>query len=441
MRTVADIVQSGRESYYSGRRDNYFAAVKALAFLIRDLANENKIDAALSVEGYWYNYLVKVLESEEAYHEAFQWHCDALWVAGFKERVNLRARDTNRVCFVVPAGVLLGHTQVMLQIIRAWRDSGDVVQPCVVALSEFDGKLDVALESLGVKFFSPPAGLDGFSAKAKWCRDVIAREGCNTAVWVSVPVMVSYLFGFGVAPRQVFWSLKFHPVHLGDSVTHIAMTPPGDGEVLFHGRSWQRFSPPLSIPESSNRTEEVRRIRTELGGGFLFGALARTEKFNSPEYVDAVAEIIRRCPGSVFLYTGHQDSPLVRSRFSQAGLSSALRFVGWVDTDLFAQVVDVFLETFPFGCGVTGAQAVNSGTRLVSLWKNETLPRYYFETLGEARAISSRWQVEGDVDGYKNRAVEFFSQGRLATIDAPLGLLAALDRDKAMRFRDLVLGP
>lgn len=440
MKTVAEVIRYGRESYFSGRLDGYLEAVQALGLLIRKLAADNQVDAALSIEGYWYNNLVKLVESESSYFDSFRWHCDALWEQGLKERVALCARDEKRICFVIPAGVLLGHTQVMLQIIRAWRNAGDAVQPSVVSLSEFDGRLDLALQSLGVRYFSPPSGLDGVVAKAKWCRDVIAREGCNTAVWVSVPVFVSYLFGFGIAPRQVFWSLKFHPVHLGESVTHIGMTPPGVGEVLFHGRPWKRFSPPLSIPESTCRSEDVTRIRNELGAPFIFGALARTEKFNSPEYVDTVVDIIKRCSGSVFVYTGHQDSPLIRARFFEAGLSSAIRFVGWVDTNLYAQALDVFLETFPFGCGVTGAQAVNAGTRMVSLWQNETLPRYYFESLDQARALSSRWRIEDDVREYKNRAVEFYKQGNGSASGVSLGLLTLLDNDKATRFRDLVIG-
>ena len=440
MKTVDDVIKVGRDAFYSGQIDRYLDAVRKVGSLIKDLADSDKVDLALNIEGYWYNNLVKLIESEQAYHNAFQRHYDALWKAGFRRRISLPARDARRICFVIPSGVLLGHTQVMLQIIRAWLRADESIQPCVVSLSDFDGKLDAALKSLGVTFFAPPGGLGGFAGLAEWCRNIIRQENCNTAVWVSVPVMVSYLFGFGVAPRQVFWSLKFHPVHLGDSVTHIAMTPPGVGEVLFHGRPWKRFSPPLSIPESTCRSEDVSRIRNELGASFIFGALARTEKFNSPEYVDTVVDIIRRCSNSVFVYTGHQDSPLIRARFSEAGLSSAIRFVGWVDTNLYAQALDVFLETFPFGCGVTGAQAVNAGTRMVSLWRNETLPRYYFESLGQARALSSRWRIEDDVGEYKNRAVEFYEQGNSSASGVSLGLLTSLDNDKATRFRDLVIG-
>jgi hypothetical protein len=441
MKTVGDVIKIGRDAFYAGQIDRYLEAVQTVGFLIRDFANSDKIDLALDMEGYWYNNLVKLIESEQAYHDSFRWHYNALFNAGLRRRKNLPARDPRRICFVIPSGVLLGHTQVMLQIIGTWIRAGGSVQPCVVSLSDFDGKLDAALKSLGVKFFSPPRGLGGFGGLAEWCRHIIRREDCNTAIWVSVPVMVSYLFGFGLAPRQVFWSLKFHPVHLGGSVTHIAMTPPGDGDVVFHGRPWKKFSPPLSIPETTNQPEDIDRLRSSFGVEFIFGALARTEKFNSVEYVDAVVEIVKRCPGSLFVYTGREDSPLIRSRFSEVGLSDAIKFIGWVDTSLYSQVIDVFLETFPFGCGVTGAQAVNSGTRMVSLWRNETLPRYYFKSLGEAKALTASWQIETEIHEYKNRATEFFSQGRLVPTPFERDSLSALDHDKATRFRDLVIGP
>jgi predicted O-linked N-acetylglucosamine transferase (SPINDLY family) len=70
-----------------------------------------------------------------------------------------------------------------------------------------------------------------------------------------------------------------------------------------------------------------------------------------------------------------------------------------------SQVIDVFLETFPFGCGVTGAQAVELGTEVISLWGGDTLPTYYFETYEEARSFKNTWKVCASIDEYLEAAI------------------------------------
>lgn len=438
MATVSELISVGRKSFFEGSVDEYKKTVESLSRLIAFFASDGKIDAAFALEGAWYQSLVKLSESEENYFRAFQWQSRAMWDAGRKFVSDLQPRNESKVCFVVPAGALLGHTEVMLQLFRAWRRNAIPVDPVVVSLSGFDGKLDAALRDLGISFFAPSPGISGVVALAHWARDSIAREGCHTAVWVSVPVMVSFLFGFGLAPRQVLWSLKFHPVHLGETVTHIGMTPPGDGEALFNGHPWKRFSPPLSLPERSVSLSEVAALRRKFGGSFLFGSLARTEKFNSTEFADAIVQIVGRCSGSLFVYTGREDSPVIKEAFAKAGLSHLARFVGWVDTNLYARVIDTFLETFPFGCGVTGAQAVNAGTRTVSLWRSETLPWYYFPTLEAAQAVCAHWSIEAEISGFRSSAEAFFAEGRRESVVGKTGVLSAMDDQKAARFHELL---
>lgn len=438
MATVEQLVDFGRRSYFAGKRDLYSSVVKELGSVIRRLAEKDQIDLAIQLEGVWYNSLVKLVESEDNYRSAFSGHYHALWEAGTRRRKLASSGDGGDVCFVIPNGVLLGHTQVMLEIIRSWQLDNLAVRAVVVSLSSFDDKLLAGLRGLGIRYFCPPSRGLGIVAIAEWAREVIRRENCTTAIWVSVPCVVSFLFGFGIAPRQVFWSLKFHPVHLGPSVLHIAMTPPGRGDVHFDGKIWKRFSPPLSVPDVLGNDKKISDLRDRLDGEFIFGALARTEKFNSIAYVDAVVDIVSRCPGSIFVYTGHQDSPTIVEGFRRVGLTKSLRYVGWVDTNLYAQSLDVFLETFPFGCGVTGAQAVNAGTRTVSLWCDETLPRYYFESLGSARELFRHWRIETEVDGYVRAAVECFREGVSPPHDQVKAQLKELDRDKARAFYALL---
>jgi predicted O-linked N-acetylglucosamine transferase (SPINDLY family) len=73
-------------------------------------------------------------------------------------------------------------------------------------------------------------------------------------------------------------------------------------------------------------------------------------------------------------------------------------FVGWVDTPLYAAALDVFLETFPLGCGITGYQAMGAGVPLVSYLDSNTVfgMQYWSEILQKAGSIQDVTRAQLD---------------------------------------------
>ncbi len=394
------------------------------------------MDEALSLEAFWYQSLVKQVESEENYFEAFRWHKDALFLAGHKlRRKTSNCADAQKIAFIVPNGVLLGHTQVLLKILKEWKELKIPIEPYVISLTDFSDDLAAPLRQLDIAIRWAGENRAPPSRAITWCRDTLDEFQCGIAVWVSVPIWVSYAFGMGLAPKQVLWSLKFHPVHLGGEVKHIAMTPPGEGQILINGSLWTRFSPPLTVRSKQRPKSEIDRIRNSFNGRFIFGSLARTEKFNSLPFATSVADIVGRCTDSVFIYTGAEDSTLLKKVFADRGLSNSAVYVGWVDTELYCQVLDVFLETFPFGCGITGAQAVDLGTNTVSLWCNETLPQYYFKTAAEASSACKHWIVVRTSTEFVHSAVKLYEDRASKTIaTVNRRALSRLDSAKSENF-------
>ena len=120
------------------------------------------------------------------------------------------------------------------------------------------------------------------------------------------------------------------------------------------GRSWRVG--PLTVPDPSGRPDEraVAELRSKYERyDVILATLARTEKMNSDTYLEAVAEILRRHPKAVFLWTGFERHPRIARYWDDAGVGERCIYVGWVDTQVYARAIDVFLDTAPAGCGVT----------------------------------------------------------------------------------------
>jgi hypothetical protein len=443
------ILRQGALAFQSDDSQKYETCLRLGGKALRSLALNGQIDLALSLEPSWYNSLVKKIETERNYRESFRWHTQAFWDIGVQQgRPNPTERAANqKVAFLAHTGALLGHTEVMLRIIEGWRQTAPHLQPYFISFGGMSPDLRAKLTALSVPHAVVPVGLTP-RLSCGWARQLIATNDISTAVWLSTPCMVSYAFGFGVAQRQILWSLKFHAVHLGPNITHVGMTKPTvDNVVVINGAPWKAFSPPLTLSLRKQSRDEICSLRKKWEGAFLFGTLAREEKFNSPSFIGAVVRILKSTPGSHYLYTGKQRPGMLEQALAQADLQERATFVGWVDTNLYAQAIDTFLETFPFGCGVTGAQAVEHGTPVISLWDEDTLPRFYFPTLAQAQYFSPKWKISDTVDQYVQHAVaaaaaaevgveRLGSQNHVVTTEQRPSL-AQLDAAKPEQLRDL----
>jgi hypothetical protein len=436
------LLQLGAHRQISGGENDYIACVRSASSVLLELVEGGYQDLALRLEPAWYNTLVKQTETDQHYYESFKGHAGAFWNVGKEYGGSLEDYNSNpqRLAFVIHSGVLLGHTEVMLRVIAAWKTLNPSLEIFLISLKGMEPKLRQRLVHLRIPYAVAPESLPP-SKIAQWSRKLISVHQIHTAIWLSTPCWVSYFFGYGLAKKQVLWSLKFHAVHLGNSVTHIAMTRPTDHKrVRIHGNEWYTFSPPLSVPVNKTPINTPALRKLEWRNRLLFGTLAREEKFNSPRFLDAVLAIIKKCPTSHYLYTGRMPPAGLVNALEKHGVASQSSYIGWVDTNDFAQMLDVFLESFPFGCGVTGAQALAHGTKVISLWDEDTLPRFYFSDVTEAKTASNYWLIAETVEEYINFGTQTYEEFKSAGLNKnpEFNVLEELDQHKFKALLDII---
>jgi hypothetical protein len=435
-------LEQGASAFAAGDLSTYQSSIESTGRLLDRFCHSGLVELVLALEMPWYQELVKKIESDDHYAACFRHHAPSLLSAGQRMSPGpVLTGDTDCIAFVAQNSVLLGHTEVMLLVMENWKRSYPKLRMLFVGLTPCQLDLAQRLEALGVEAITPVDQLPPLEL-TRWLRSTLATENAGTAVWLSLPLWAPFFFGYRVAKRQVFWSLKFHAVHLGDEVVHIGMTKQRNGTVTIHGKPWQAFQPPLAVAIDERDATTRASLRGIYNEKFLFATLAREEKFNSPRFAEVVARILKRCPSSQFLFTGRAISPVLEKALVQHGVTDQAMFVGWVNTELYGNLIDCFLETFPFGCGVTGMQALSHGTPIVSLWDNDTLPTFYFEDPTQAAHFHDNWQVLTDEDSYIDAAVDRFHrwQRREQRTPVPPEAIASLDGAKYEQFFRLVTG-
>jgi hypothetical protein len=365
--------------------DAMFAlAVRVLHHFIerRDAPN------ALAIEALLYNTFVKAVESEEHYERAFSQWREAMSALGrsFAREPESRPAPAGEpgIGFVFHTGTVLGHTEVLFRLLGA-RDAKARERGAVRIYTLFgaDGAFEQGAAALGVpveSYAREPGG------PQEWLRNRMAGNGDRVAVWVSAPPAALFVFGARVAPVQVFWSLKHHPVRAPEIDGYLTYGSWGETERVFHGQRWTVCPVPLALDPRPRPAEAVAAVRAQFPQKVLAGTLAREEKIASRPFLESVAAILKRPPQVGWLWTGRTRHAGVHDFFRAQGVGDRVHHVGWVDTPLYAAALDLFLETFPLGCGITGYQAMGAGVPLLSYADaNTVFGMQYWEELGGGR--------------------------------------------------------
>jgi hypothetical protein len=363
---------------------------------------------AMAVENAIYQSFVKAVEDEDHYERAFARWREPLAQLGRDMRLPLKAAPAplslRRVGFLLPAGVMLGHTEVLFRLIESCDRSA--VDPRIYLLERCDPDFMARAAALGIPvaaFAETPSQSRlpiNYYTRLLGIRERLAQEGVASLVWVSVPATASFAFAMRMAPVQTFWSLRYHPVRLPEIDGYLTYGSWAEQERVFHGQRWTVCPVPLALDPRPRPAEAVRELRARFAQKVLLGTLAREEKIASRPFLECVARILERHPDCGYLWTGQARHAGIEAFFRERGLAGRCHFVGWVDTPLYAAALDIFLETFPLGCGVTGYQAMGAGIPFLSYLDSNTVFGMQYWSELEKRAGSAAAASRGMLDEY-----------------------------------------
>lgn len=349
------------------------------------------VDRALQYETLIYLSFVTAVEAEQHYYRCFADWKDDLAALGrrFRDPAALAEPGSDRVAFFLHTGFLLGHNEVLLKLLEARPRHGPLAaQPSVYVLEAFDpafvercraAGVEVVLVQEAMQAHGRPAG---YLERLVWLRERFRADRVGVCVWVSVPTVAAFALSMRLARVQIFWALRFHPVSGPYIDGYITWGASNETTRRFGKQQWQVVPMPLAVDAAPPPRPETENLRRGFPENVLLGTLARTEKIDSAPYLRAVADILAANPQAGFVWTGRSEHSGIAGFFRDAGVASRCHFAGWVDTKLYASALDVFLDTFPVGSGVTSLQAMGLGVPLLSyLGPNTIFGTYYWSQL------------------------------------------------------------
>ena len=297
--------------------------------------------------------------------------------SSFTKSIN-RQHAPRRVAFVVNQLVWVAHVITILEIIECMQSYAlNDFEFHLIALSGgVEPKAANRCAALDVKVHrvqSQPKNRDLLQVILA-LRKICDQFAVDAAVWVSTPILSHFAFAMRIAPVQVFFSMKFKTIAPRHADGLLALHSIAEPIKRYGDLEWRMGR--MYLPHLFNPTlaEEAAKLREQYSKFRLLAAcIGREEKINSPDFLSAIVELLRRNRDVAFLWTGRRHNPSIQRAFRDGGILNQTFYVGWVDTQLYAHAIDLFLDSFPFPCGRTAFEAMAAEKPVVFFRSEEAL--------------------------------------------------------------------
>lgn len=179
-------------------------------------------------------------------------------------------------------------------------------------------------------------------------RERLIDDKIDILIGLHTRVEYIFLYATRTAPVQIYW------YHSSNAVYDIV----GIDEIISHTETNKKslnkniFSLPIDLEEYNKKvnSQEVINIKNKFGKNkFILGYIGRLIKIDDNRYLNCVKQILDKNQNTVFLACGDGDTSSIREKIKDLGIEDRFFFEGFINTDIYGHVIDLFLASFVNG--------------------------------------------------------------------------------------------
>ena len=257
-----------------------------------------------------------------------------------------------KVAFYLPTPYLFAHAANLATLFRGLDKIGNPIDSCVVTHGSASEEFRAAFSGRVCEIPAP------------YTQAWIATQQLGKAHHWDAFVHVSTIQGMAFASamrcarKHIWLSYKWH-----------CEIPGIDGYINGTGSHqpapWKNVYTALPDLTRPGIAEHAAEIRKNITAKTIFGTVGREEKITDG-FITAVNRILAEVPDSIFVYTGRKEVPFNNPK---------VQWAGWCDpedTYTLINVLDVYLDTWPFHSGHTAWQAIAAKKPIVMMDQPDT---------------------------------------------------------------------
>ena len=202
--------------------------------------------------------------------------------------------------------------------------------------------------------------------KALKIREWIIENNVDVLIGMHSRPEYNFLFTTRTSPHQIYWShgnFKYMIDTIDKRITHSSY------------ECYDSFSLPLNIEKYDPKIsiEEVLEVRrTFPKDSLILGSIGRLVKIDNFEFLETVKKIILKNPKTVYLACGSGDKNSIIEKLLKLDILEYFYFPGHINSHIYGHVIDIWLESFPYGNGESRAEYYNKESNVfIMIYLNE----------------------------------------------------------------------
>lgn len=202
---------------------------------------------------------------------------------------------------------------------------------------------------------------DDYLERLLFLRKRMQQDEISVAIYVQCSTFfIIFASAVKLAPIQIFFSMAIEGTfRLPELDAYLSLQGTFEHKMLLHGQEWRMIPGTLGGNEIYSKvpdqdTHRAKQIRAKFpSDAVILGTLGRPQKIDNDIFLDIVAEILHYSSQAIFLWFGEKELSSVKEKMKVRGILDRCLFQGWVNTYEYARVLDIHLDSYPFGTGVT----------------------------------------------------------------------------------------
>lgn len=344
--------------------------------------NITDLDCVLELETYVHLYYVKCRDTKSHFKYVFQEmtpslvKCGSLLNSSFPPIAFRKPSSRRKIAFLFWSDGYLAHSRNYLTFLSGMRDLGtEYFEPITYILGSesksgnTEKAFPEAVLRLGYEVRFLPYLVHRLSRVLLNIKKRANQDQISALVFVSIPSHMLVCVNAGLAPRHVWWAMKYHQIESDKIDGYLTFGSFGRTRVI-DGKKWRSALPALTDLFDPGAADQAKINRNRhLGDQFtcILACIGRDEKINSRPYLEAVAKLLKKHPETLFVWTGRKVPVEVNTIINELEISERCCFVGWIDSMVYSQVIDIFIDSFPFASGYSAFEAMAANKPIVVL--------------------------------------------------------------------------
>ena len=170
------------------------------------------------------------------------------------------------------------------------------------------------------------------------------------------------------------------------------------------------------------------------------GCFVRSEKLNNEAFWRLLDRLLRDCPELHFVIASQSVPAIARQYLELPSFSERFHHLGWVNTKLWCQNLDIYIDSFPRGSCLTALEAIKANVPIVmfdSEHNRESSALPYLISAGQGKIPPGVFESEISSASYDQiKSIILNKSVRISLASQQFNLLRALEGTSALYAKD-----